>query len=276
MTGRDGSGYRRHNGEKMTIDALRQYISDAPSGMYSLGGQPDRAIIQQRVRLHPAFAAISYKGIPDVRVVVYRNEAAMAQSPCQRRNRGGKAESHQGGIGAGVDLETGVTHHAVHRDRLITIHPDTKNALIGMVVPYWPEVVEMSRRVAKATQLGYVGVDIVVDAEGRAYAAGRQCTSWFGHPDRQRSRSRAAVGGYLTAELDRPKAALSLPLQLRQQFSRSAKSGCMRRRFDLGPRLPVSSAPGGREPGCNGPRPVAPVSGLTQIFQPPGPLRFSW
>jgi alpha-L-glutamate ligase-like protein len=164
VTGRDGTDYRRHNGAKLTADALRHHISDVLSGMYSLGGQPDRAIVQQRVRLHPAFAAISYKGIPDVRVVVYRNEPAMAMLRLPTKESGGKANLHQGGIGAGVDLATGVTHHAVRRDRDIGVHPDTKNPLIGMRVPYWPEVLEMSRRVAKATGLGYVGVDIVVDA----------------------------------------------------------------------------------------------------------------
>ena len=165
VTGRDGADYRRHNGARLTADALRHHLSDVLSGMYSLGGQPDRAIVQQRVRLHPAFAAISYKGIPDVRVVVYRNEPAMAMLRLPTKESGGKANLHQGGIGAGVDLETGVTHHAVRRDCFIGVHPDTKNPLIGMRVPYWSEVLEMSRRVAKATQLGYVGVDIVVDAE---------------------------------------------------------------------------------------------------------------
>jgi glutathione synthase/RimK-type ligase-like ATP-grasp enzyme len=32
-----------------------------------------------------------------------------------------------------------------------------------MRVPYWREVLDMSRRVARAAGLGYIGVDIVVD-----------------------------------------------------------------------------------------------------------------
>jgi hypothetical protein len=35
--------------------------------------------------------------------------------------------------------------------------------VVGMQVPYWRQVLEMSRRVARAVGLGYVGVDIVVD-----------------------------------------------------------------------------------------------------------------
>jgi glutathione synthase/RimK-type ligase-like ATP-grasp enzyme len=36
---------------------------------------------------------------------------------------------------------------------------------VGMRVPYWNHVLEMSRKVSQAVGLGYLGVDIVVDAE---------------------------------------------------------------------------------------------------------------
>src|SRR5262249_22648991 len=41
---------------------------------------------------------------------------------------------------------------------------DTGVAVVGMRVPFWPEVLDMSRRVAREVGLGYIGVDIVVDA----------------------------------------------------------------------------------------------------------------
>src|SRR5262249_30408539 len=58
LLGRAPGGYRRHNGEVLRPDQLRQHFSDILSGMYSLGGRPDKAIVQQRVRLHPAFESI--------------------------------------------------------------------------------------------------------------------------------------------------------------------------------------------------------------------------
>ncbi len=165
VVGREGNDYLRHNGEKLRLDSLRQHFSDILSGMYSLGGQPDTAIVQQRVRLHPAFAATSYKGIPDVRVILYRNEPAMAMLRLPTKESNGRANLHQGGIGTGVDLDTGVTHHAVQRNRFIDRHPDTGRLVVGMSVPYWNDVLEMLRRVARAVSLGYLGVDIVVDEE---------------------------------------------------------------------------------------------------------------
>ena len=157
--------YVRHNGQRLGSDQIRQHLSDILSGMYSLGGRPDQAIVQQRVRLHPAFAGVAYKGIPDVRVVLYRNEPAIAMLRLPTRASNGRANLHQGGIGAGVDLARGTTLRAVQQDRPLGAHPDTGAPLVGVRVPYWDEVLAMARRVAAAVGLGYLGVDIVVDAE---------------------------------------------------------------------------------------------------------------
>jgi alpha-L-glutamate ligase-like protein len=163
LVGRKGTSYVRHNGEVLRAEQLRQHFSDILSGMYSLGGRPDRAIVQQRVRLHPAFAPIAYKGIPDIRVILYRNQPAMAMLRLPTRASNGRANLHQGGIGVGVDLETGRTNHAVQRNRIVRRHPDTEAPLVGLRVPYWRAVLDMAGQVARAVGLGYIGVDIVVD-----------------------------------------------------------------------------------------------------------------
>jgi alpha-L-glutamate ligase-like protein len=165
VVGRDGAGYVRHNGEHLSLDQLRQHLSDVLSGMYSLGGHPDQAMVQQRIHLHPAFEPLAYKGIPDVRVVLYRSVPAMAMLRLPTQASNGRANLHQGGIGVGVDLDSGRTNHAVVRNRAVDKHPDTGVELVGRQVPYWPDVLAMSRRVAGAVGLGYVGVDIVLDAE---------------------------------------------------------------------------------------------------------------
>ncbi len=163
VVGHEGADYLRHNGEKLSPEQLRQHLSDILSGLYSLGGRPDRVLVQQRVRLHPAFQPIAYQGIPDIRVVLYRHRPAMAMLRLPTKESCGRANLHQGGIGAGVDLETGCTHHAVQNNRMVTHHPDTGVPVTGMRVPFWHDVLDMSVRIAEAVGLGYVGVDIVVD-----------------------------------------------------------------------------------------------------------------
>jgi alpha-L-glutamate ligase-like protein len=166
LTGPADGGYRRHNGSVATPDELRRHVSDVLSGLYSLGGRPDRAIVQQRLRTHPTLERVSYRGTPDVRVLVYRGEPALAMLRLPTLESGGRANLHQRGVGVGVDLETGRTTRAVWRRQLVERHPDTGEPLAGREVPDWPAVLAMARTVARATGLGFVGVDVIPDAGG--------------------------------------------------------------------------------------------------------------
>jgi alpha-L-glutamate ligase-like protein len=163
ITGRRGRDYVRHNGATVTADDLRQHVSGVISGLFSLGGNDDEALIQQRVVPDPVLERISFQGTADIRVIVYRGEPVMAMLRLPTRASGGRANLHQGAIGAGVDIASGVTHHAVLRNRKADTHPDTGQSVLGFRVPYWPDILEMSRRVSRAVGMGYIGVDIVLD-----------------------------------------------------------------------------------------------------------------
>jgi alpha-L-glutamate ligase-like protein len=165
VTGRDGKFFLRHNGQRMLLDDLRQHVSDVISGLYSLGGRMDEVLIQQRVLLHPAFERISHQGIGDVRIILYRTVPVMAMLRLPTKQSGGRANLHQGGIGAGVDLVTGLTTHAVMRNRVAQHHPDTGHSVLDFQVPRWPEILDMAKKVGKALGLGYIGVDIVMDRD---------------------------------------------------------------------------------------------------------------
>jgi len=163
VTGRAGAEYVRHDGTTITEEALRHRVSTIISGLHSLGGNEDEALIQQRVVPDPVLEKISYQGAADIRVIVYRDEPVMAMLRLPTKASGGRANLHQGAIGAGVDVATGVTCHAVLRNRKAELHPDTRESVIGFRVPYWPDILEMSRKVSQAVQMGYIGVDIVLD-----------------------------------------------------------------------------------------------------------------
>lgn len=165
IVGRQGNGYLRHNGQPLEMSDLRQHVSSIVSGLFSLGGQPDEALIQQRVLIHPAFEKITFQGIPDIRVIVYKRVPCMAMLRLPTKESGGRANLHQGGLGAGVDLATGRTTRAVRRNRVTDRHPDTGESLIGFAVPHWQDILAMSVKVAEAVPLGYLGVDIVLDRD---------------------------------------------------------------------------------------------------------------
>jgi alpha-L-glutamate ligase-like protein len=163
LAGRHGSDYAQANGSSIDSGGIRRHTADILAGMYSLGGRPDCAILQERVRPHPAFAPIAPRGIADIRIVLYRFEPAMAMLRLPTLSSNGRANLHQGGIGVGVDLTTGRTFHAVHRDRFIDRHPDTGQGLLDLTVPCWHDILEIGRRAARAVGLGFVGIDVVID-----------------------------------------------------------------------------------------------------------------
>lgn len=165
ITGRQGDRFQRHNGEWIRDLDIRQHIADIVSGLYSLGGQDDAALIQRRVVPHPVFEPISYQGTGDIRLILYRHVPAMAMLRLPTRRSGGRANLHQGAIGAGVDLESGETCHAVVGNHAAQRHPDTGKPVIGFRVPFWQEILDMSRTVSQAVGMGYLGVDIVLDRD---------------------------------------------------------------------------------------------------------------
>src|SRR5205823_394097 len=136
IVGRDGPAFVRHNGQRVSAGEVTQHVSSTISGLFSLGGRPDEALLQQRVVPHAAFERISFQGTADVRVIVYRGVAAMAMLRLPTRESGGRANLHQGAIGAGVDLTTGLTTRAVLRNRATERHPDTRESVVGFAVPY--------------------------------------------------------------------------------------------------------------------------------------------
>ncbi|HEY0839087.1 MAG TPA: alpha-L-glutamate ligase-like protein [Vulgatibacter sp.] len=161
---RDGDHWLKSSGARLDEPAMRHYVSGILSGLYSLAGNTDRAMIEYRVELHPTFQAISHGGVPDVRVIVFKGVPALAMLRLPTRRSDGRANLHQGAIAAGIDLATGRTHHAVQSNRLIEIHPDTGNRVIGAEVPAWDEILRIAATSAEMTGLGYLGVDVVLDA----------------------------------------------------------------------------------------------------------------
>jgi alpha-L-glutamate ligase-like protein len=157
------SGYRKASGEVEDEQALRFHLQNVLSGMFSLGGQPDIALIEQMVEFDPVFEMIAYQGVPDVRVIVRQGKAMIAMLRLPTKQSDGKANLHMGGIGAGIDMELGVTTHAVQNNRYIERHPETGHGLRGHKIPYWKEILDIAVKMQLASNLGYVGVDVVLD-----------------------------------------------------------------------------------------------------------------
>ena len=163
IAGRGMDMYRKASGKLMTSDELRYHISNILSGLYSLGGQSDKAIIEYRVQPDLIFEPISYMGVPDIRIIVFFGIPVMSMVRLPTRMSDGKANLHQGAIGAGVNIASGITLSAVWKDIIITRHPDTGHPVTNIKIPFWEKLLEIASRCYEMTGLAYQGVDIVLD-----------------------------------------------------------------------------------------------------------------
>jgi len=157
--------YRKVNGEWLTEHELQHHISNTLGGMYSLGGITDKALLEYRVNFDSVFAAITYQGVPDIRIIVYQGVSVMAMLRLPTRQSEGRANLHQGAVGSGIDLATGMTLHAVLGNRIVKEHPDTDAPLAGVRVPYWEKLLYTAAQCHELTGMGYIGADFVLDSD---------------------------------------------------------------------------------------------------------------
>ncbi|MCG8672000.1 MAG: alpha-L-glutamate ligase-like protein [Pseudomonadales bacterium] len=166
IAGKNPNGYyRKANDALISQDEIQYHLSNILSGMYSLGGATDSAIIEYRVKFDNAFQTISYRGVPDIRTIVFRGLPIMAMLRLPTRESDGRANLHQGAVGAGIDIHSGKTTLGVCHDSLIEHHPDTGARIQGLAIPHWQQILEMAAKCYDIAQLDYMGVDIVLDKE---------------------------------------------------------------------------------------------------------------
>lgn len=165
ITGIINGRYQRNNGHLMSEDDLQHHISNILSGLFSLGGQPDVALIEYRVHFDPLFEQVSYRGVPDIRTIVFRGVPVAAMVRLPTHSSDGKANLHQGAVGAGIDMQSGTTTTAVWHSRPVTHHPDSGAEIRGLQIPHWDTLLALAARCHDLVGLGYLGVDVVLDRD---------------------------------------------------------------------------------------------------------------
>ena len=160
---RDKNNFIKSNHEQIHLKDIFYHISNILSGLYSLAGKNDVGMIEELVEFDPIFEHYSFEGVPDIRVVMYKGFPAMAMLRCSTSQSDGKANLHQGAVGVGLAMKTGKALNAVQYDNPILCHPDTKYDFSQLQVPYWDEILHLAASCYEITNLGYLGVDIVLD-----------------------------------------------------------------------------------------------------------------
>ena len=160
---RDGLSFTKSSGAVLGLRDIKRHTSNILSGLYSLGGKPDVAMIEDMIIFDPVLSHYSYEGVPDIRVIVYRGFPVMAMIRCATHESDGKANLHQGAVGVGLDIETGHSVCAVQNNIKVNRHPDTGYGFEDLQLPHWEQLLMLACGCYEMTGLGYFGADIVLD-----------------------------------------------------------------------------------------------------------------
>ena len=163
--------WQKMNGEVVSSSDLNLHCQEILAGKYSLHAMSDRVIVEERIKIHPLFLALTKAGTPDIRIVVYNHVPVMAMFRIPTEKSGGKSNLQQGAIGLGVDLATGITTFGIEGKRgeiyrIYDFGKKKKRKVNGIKIPFWREILETAINCQKAIpSLGFIGVDVVLDKE---------------------------------------------------------------------------------------------------------------
>ena len=151
--GKDEVRFQLMDGSIVTLDDLKLHILDILSGRFDKYDLPGAAMIEDRVKKHPRFKRYAYQGTPDIRVIVFNKVPVMAMLRLPTPESRGRANLHQGALGVGIDLSTGITTTAVHWDKPIRAMPSNPSnpsvtlKLNGLRIPWWDQILELAIQV---------------------------------------------------------------------------------------------------------------------------------
>ncbi|PIZ57733.1 hypothetical protein COY20_04710 [Candidatus Shapirobacteria bacterium CG_4_10_14_0_2_um_filter_40_12] len=163
--------WHKMDGFLVNVGDLRHHCQEILMGKYSLHGNPDSVLLEERIKIHPMFLNLTKWGTPDVRVIIFNKVPVMAMLRLPTEKSGGKANLQQGAVGLGVDMATGITTFGIEGKgkEVEKIYDFGKKRLIkvnGIKIPQWREILETAIRCQGAIKgLGFLGVDIVLDKE---------------------------------------------------------------------------------------------------------------
>ncbi len=143
-------------------DQIFSHIANILFGIYSFG-DTDKAIIEELILPHATLTNIYEHGVADIRVILCNQKPLMAMLRLPTSESDGKANLHQGGLGVGIDLQTGKLTHTYDGKSYIEHHPDSGAKIRDIQIPDWQDLMELSVKVARSFPLNYLGIDIVID-----------------------------------------------------------------------------------------------------------------
>jgi alpha-L-glutamate ligase-like protein len=169
---RDKEGkWIRGDRSKVDLDEIKRIAQDIIDGMFSLNREADKILFEERIRPHKDLKNYTYKGTPDIRVVVFKGIPIQAYVRFPTKESKGKANMIIGAVGVGIDLATGTTTTAVKgkenggRGSQIEFVAGSKLRYGGLKIPHWRKILELSVKAQRAVNLDFVAIDFLIDQD---------------------------------------------------------------------------------------------------------------
>ena len=153
-------------GERLDDEDLTLHVSNILDGEFSTWGSSHKAIIEEMIPPHPALAKYSYKGTPDIRVIIFNSVPVMAMARIPTKESHGKAKLDRGAIGLGIDMATGITTNGLYgKSSHITRFPDNHKKVNGIMIPEWKKLLTVAVEAANAAGYTFMGADLFIHPE---------------------------------------------------------------------------------------------------------------
>ncbi len=153
-------------GRKMSVEGVKTLCIDILDGKYSLNHEADIVLIEERVKPHKVFRYYTYKGTPDIRIIIFNNIPVMGMLRLPTEQSEGRANLDLGAIGSGIDMAVGKTTSSIMgKSGEIERSPKYKLPLSGLRIPYWNRILRYSIEASKVTGLGFAAIDFLIDKD---------------------------------------------------------------------------------------------------------------
>ena len=159
---RKGGNWIKESEEIITQEELERHINDILDGRYSLADISDTVLFEQRLEAPDWLKKMSYKGLPDIRIVVHNLIPVMAMLRLSTEQSQGKANIHLGGIGVGIDIAKGELTHVTQYNKEINGIPGFGD-IEGKKIPDWENFLLIASKVQQITNLGFAAIDLTID-----------------------------------------------------------------------------------------------------------------
>jgi alpha-L-glutamate ligase-like protein len=152
--------------EHLTDEDLTLHVSNILDGEFSTWGSSHKAIVEEMIPSHPALLKYSYRGTPDIRVIVFNSVPIMAMARIPTKESQGRANLDKGAIALGIDLATGISTYGLYgKSSQITRFPHNNKKVNGIMIPEWTKVLTTAVEAANAAGYVFMGADIFVHPE---------------------------------------------------------------------------------------------------------------